>query len=49
MTKSTNVLCTYDQSDDGVARKGAFDVGGRADEHIIEESAPNEPKLGGGA
>ena len=49
MTKSTNVLYIYDQSDDGAARKGAFEDAGRADEHIIKESAPNKPTRGGGA
>ena len=48
MTKSANVLYIYDQSDGRVARKGPLENAGRAEEHIITESAPNESKLGEG-
>ena len=48
VTKSTSILYIYDQSDDWVARKVALEDAGKAEEHIITESAPNEPKRGGG-
>ena len=52
VTKSTNAYYSYDQSDPRVAQaagKGALDEAGRAEQHIMTETAPNELKLGGGA
>ena len=47
MTKSTNVLYIYDQSDDCVARKGPLEDTGRAEDHIIADSTPKELQFGG--
>ena len=47
MTKPTNVLYIYGQSDHWVARNCTLEDAEGVEEHIITESAPKDPKLGG--